>query len=263
MNIILSAAKLVQLAVLGCAGCLLLQSLFMSTQTSQSFEYEAKNATESLANRYPIFEKHLSLDFTDTTWTFMCLFIQKAGHDPHLLVSEHKGKGIKAHCVSNTTFMDNVKCNIIRRQAFGEREYRQGDRLFQYVCWYQYGGTRSSRDFKKERRSSIHASYPSRVSQQLSTLRSTLSTLPRPGRPCSVDLFCWKPRGLNTAFLNAYTPGGEWQRPNQGQRQGRRTHCNLPRRMKARKRRAPTLKSASSVFRHFLMGAFGVCLWKL
>ncbi|ORX70632.1 hypothetical protein DL89DRAFT_266817, partial [Linderina pennispora] len=221
MNIILSAAKLVQLAVLGCAGCLLLQSLFMSTQTflgffyptihvpylnpvsppveitgpislawQKSFEYEAKvylsskscrsnsletflqNATEvwhiepqSLVNRYPVFEKHLSLDFTDTTWMFMCLFIQKAGQftphpnisDPHLLVNEHvlayttisstcygdnqKGKGIKAHCVSNTTFMvetqakwkihleDNVytpeslprrrcsKCNIIRRQS--------------------------------------------------------------------------------------------------------------------------------------------------
>ncbi|ORX66735.1 hypothetical protein DL89DRAFT_259866 [Linderina pennispora] len=184
MNIFLSAAKLVQLAVLAFAGWLLLQSLFLSVQTfmvfyfpttnvpylhpvppanetaepislawKEPFEYEAKvyvnnkscdsdsletffqNATEvwhiepqSLANRYPVFEKRLSLNLTDTGHKSMCVFIQKAGQftphpnisDPHLLVGERwltstigettcysddqKGKGIKAHCVSKSTF---------------------------------------------------------------------------------------------------------------------------------------------------------------
>ncbi|ORX66793.1 hypothetical protein DL89DRAFT_286020 [Linderina pennispora] len=185
MNVILSAAKLVQLVVLAFAGWLLLQSLLMSIQTflvlvlppasvaslklipsanetadlvwpawKEPFHYEAKvyinnksydssrpetffqNATEvwhvepqSLVNRYPFFEKHLTLNLADTDDKFICVFIQKAGQftpypnisDPQLRVSKNqfaytrwdttcdeenlKGAGSRRRCTSQLGLM--------------------------------------------------------------------------------------------------------------------------------------------------------------
>ncbi|ORX72884.1 hypothetical protein DL89DRAFT_265064 [Linderina pennispora] len=202
MNIVLSAGKLVQLAVLAFAGWLLLQSLFLSVQTfmvfyfpttnvpylhpvppanetaelislawKEPFEYEAKVYVnnkprssrmppkvwhiepQSLANRYPVFEKRLGLNLTDTDTRFMCVFIQKAGQftphpnisDPHLVVDQsliattsilttcynddQKGKGIKAHCVSKSTFRVDTQakwkihlednCTVVHGKSLG------------------------------------------------------------------------------------------------------------------------------------------------